>query len=121
MTVQLETERCELGHEHITVERTICDFCQGVISLGHPKTVQLFNRLTSHIVEYKPLGDEIRQAILMTVISHLAGRKPIEFHFCCESHRLEFLRAAPANLLPGDEVLVQMTVQAMAQQPINIV
>ena len=121
MTVQVETERCGLGHEHVKVERVICDFCQGIISEGRPRTVKLFGRITSHVIEYKPLGDLHRQPINMTVISHMAGLNPIEFQFCCESHRLEFLRQAPQNLLPGDEVEVHMTVQAMSQEPINIV
>lgn len=120
MTILVESERCHsCGNDHVTVERCVCDFCQGVICEERPREVNLFGRGVARMQEFRAIHHEgARVPITMLVFTTMDPSRPVVFHFCCESHRLEFLRQHPEGLMATDRIQVHMTVDAITYSPL---
>ena len=117
---RIETVLCDKGCQHVVKEVYSCDYCHGVISQVVPKEINWFGRLVARVQEYQsPLGTDARAIIRVVYAAVLAGGNPIELHFCCLSHCLEFLRHLPAGAMPVDTVVIEAPLKALSQEPIQ--
>jgi len=116
---QVITQRCELGHDHVQVERIFCNLCHGLINEAAPRTVNWFGTgVYSEISEYAPSGAGGRDPITVLYSPVAAAGRTFELHFCCVSHVFEFFSTLPAGSMAGDRVVIQMHVFAFEQTAI---
>lgn len=118
---RIETEQCNLGHEHVVKEEYYCDYCKGLITEATPKTINWFGKgLVSEVKEFRPAGGGPRQIITVVYQPVLAGMQAIELHFCSFSHALAYLRNPPKGALPGDQIQIGGTIESFSQTPLEI-
>lgn len=100
------------------MEQYICDWCGEIITEARPQTVEWFGRLTSEIKEFDPLGNH-RQMIRVVYRPVLAGKHPVELHFCSLSHAMLYLHSLPKHATPGDDIEIYGTAGAFSQKPLS--
>jgi len=119
MSRQVDTKKCNLGHDHVVQERIRCEACGGLIAAIEPRTVEWFGKgVYSEIQQYLPLGEIPREPITLIYSPRLASTV-FENHFCCISHLMLWLRNLPEGYLPSDRIQIVGTVHAFAQIPVQ--
>jgi len=117
----VETELCEYCHrKHVVEERITCDACGGLILTLEPKTVEWFGTgVYSEIHEFMPDFGGLPRVPITVTYDPKQSNSVFQFHFCCVSHMLLFLRNLPDGYFPVDEIRIAGTVSAFAQLPVQ--
>ncbi len=118
---QVTTEVCDrCNRKHVVEERILCDACNGLICATEPKAVEWFGTgLYSEVHEYMPQLDSLPRTPITVTYDPKQSNAIFQFHFCCLSHMLLWLRHLPEGYLPVDEIRIEGVVNAFAQLPVQ--
>jgi len=118
---QITAELCEhCKRKHVVEERITCDACGGLICSHEPKTVEWFGTgVYSEVNEYMPQLDSMPRTPITVIYDPKQSNAVFQFHFCCLSHLLMWLRNLPEGYLPTDEIQVHGLGNAFMQLPLQ--